>query len=150
MGYNPSFNSFFEFPNQRYWLNTEPSNINLLFHLLYLFLYNSEMSNLLIKNFKSRISGNNTFKYLLGHPIEGVLFFFNLLIFVISTSSSSVNFFSENFLKRCTRVQKFLERNLKFFFPKEFLIVILMNKSFCCILNFVKALSNLVDRIEKL
>jgi hypothetical protein len=72
------------------------------------------------------------------------------LIFVVSTSSSSVNFFSENFLKRCTRVQKFLERNLKFFFPKEFLIVILMNKSFCCILNLVKALSNLVDRIEKL
>lgn len=150
MGYNPSFNSFFEFSNERYWLNTEPSNINLLFHFLYLFLYDSEMSNLLIKNFKSRISGYDTFKYLLGHPIEGVLFFFNLLIFVISTSSSSVNFFSENFLKRCTRVQKILERNLKFFFPKKFFIVVLMNKSLCCILNLVKTLSNHVYRIEKL
>jgi hypothetical protein len=95
VGVDPGFNRLFELRNERLRVDTQPADVHRLLHLGDLTFNSRQVCNLLVENFERGEAGDDALKNLLAHPVEGVKFIVELLVFVVGAGAHGVYFLGE-------------------------------------------------------
>jgi hypothetical protein len=105
----------------------------------------SEEGDLLVKDLKRRESSYDTVENLLRHVVKVEDLIFDTGIFAILTCAGKLELLAEDLLKRVARVEEVLEAGRKLLFPKELLVIILLEEVVGSLLNLVEVTSDVLE-----
>lgn len=101
MSIDPCINGLFELLDQWERVDTEPADIDLLFHLTDLLLDNSQELDLLIEDIKGWESSDDFLEDDGRHAVEAVHLFLNALVVLITASSSCIHLIGYHDARPC-------------------------------------------------
>jgi hypothetical protein len=145
VSFNPVLDGLLELLDEGSRLNTEPANVDLVAHLANGVLDLSEEGDLLVKDLKRRESSYDTVENLLRHVVKVEDLIFDTGIFAILTCAGKLELLAEDLLEGFARVEEVLEADREFFFPKELLVIILLEEVVGSLLNLVEVTSDVLE-----